>query len=46
VGVNDFLALLAAWGPCPVPPAECPADLDGDGQVGVTDFLILLASWS
>jgi hypothetical protein len=24
---------------------ECPADLDGDGQVGVTDFLDLLAAW-
>ena len=45
VGILDFLALLAAWGPCPVPPAECPADLDGDGQVGVNDFLILLANW-
>jgi len=45
VGVNDFLAMLAAWGPCPAPPADCLADLDGDGQVGVTDFLILLANW-
>ncbi len=46
VGINDFLLLLAAWGPCPVPPAACPADLDGDGMVGITDFLILLAQWS
>jgi YVTN family beta-propeller protein len=45
VGVNDFLLLLAAWGPCPDPPAPCPADLDGDGMVGVNDFLILLANW-
>ena len=46
VGINDFLLLLAAWGPCPVPPAACTADLDGDGMVGITDFLILLAQWS
>ncbi|MHC4211665.1 MAG: dockerin type I domain-containing protein, partial [Planctomycetota bacterium] len=45
VGVTDFLLLLAAWGPCPDPPAPCPADLDGDGIVGVIDFLILLAAW-
>jgi Tol biopolymer transport system component len=45
VGVTDFLALLAAWGPCPDPCPPCPADLDGDCIVGVTDFLILLANW-
>jgi hypothetical protein len=46
VGVTDFLALLAAWGPCPAPcPPSCPADFDGDCEVGVTDFLILLANW-
>jgi hypothetical protein len=46
VGVTDFLAILAAWGPCPDPcPPSCPADLDGDCEVGVTDFLALLAVW-
>jgi hypothetical protein len=46
VGVNDFLILLGAWGPCPPPCPQCAADLDGDCQVGVNDFLILLANWS
>ncbi len=45
VGIADFLALLAAWGPCPGSPDPCPADLDGDGAVGVTDMLALLADW-
>jgi hypothetical protein len=46
VGITDFLAMLAAWGPCPEPcPPSCPADFDGDCQVGVVDFLILLANW-
>ena len=45
VGIQDFLLLLAAWGPCPSPPAPCPADLDGDGEVGIVDFLQLLAGW-
>ncbi len=41
VGITDFLALLAAWGPNP----GHPADFDGDGVVGIVDFLELLASW-
>jgi len=46
VDVSDFLSLLAAWGPCPDPPAGCDADLDGDDAVGVTDLLLLLANWT
>ena len=45
VAIEDFLALLEAWGPCPEPPAQCPADLNGDGQVELDDILILLANW-
>jgi hypothetical protein len=41
VGVNDFLIMLANWGPCP----DCPADLDGNGFVTVNDFLLMLAAW-
>ncbi len=41
VGITDFLALLAAWGPNP----GHPADIDGDGTVGIVDFLLLLANW-
>jgi hypothetical protein len=46
VDVADLLALLGHWGPCPSPPAECPADLDDDGSVAVEDLLVLLANWS
>ncbi len=47
VGIIDFLALLAAWGPCPPPcPPRCPADLDADCSVSITDMLTLLANWS
>ncbi|MEE8458277.1 MAG: PQQ-binding-like beta-propeller repeat protein, partial [Phycisphaerales bacterium] len=41
VGIEDFLALLALWGPC----AGCAADLDGDGAVTITDLLAVLAAW-
>lgn len=46
VGILDFLLVLAAWGPCPGPPASCPADVNQDGAVGILDFLIVLAGWS
>jgi hypothetical protein len=46
VDVSDLLALLTAWGTCPVPcPAECVSDLDGNDVVGVPDMLALLAAW-
>ncbi len=41
VGINDFLLLLAAWGPNP----GHPADVDGDDAVGINDLLALLAAW-
>ena len=44
VGVSDFLAVLAAWGPCP-PQQDCDEDIDGSGEVGVSDFLAVLAAW-
>jgi probable HAF family extracellular repeat protein len=47
VGIEDFLALLGAWGPCAAPcPPSCAADFDDDCQVGIVDFLILLGNWS
>jgi hypothetical protein len=46
VGIEDFLALLALWGPCSDPcPPSCSADLDGDCDDGITDFLMLLGNW-
>ncbi len=45
VDIQDLLALLSGWGPCPAPPAPCPGDVDGDGTVGITDLILLLANW-
>jgi len=46
VGIDDFLLLLAAWGPCAAPcPPSCRPDFDGDCVVGIADFLTLLANW-
>jgi hypothetical protein len=41
VDLDDLLAVLAAWGPCP----GCAADLDDDGVVGLDDLLAVLAAW-
>jgi len=46
VGINDFLDLLAAWGPCPACPPFCTGDVDFDCNVGINDFLTLLANWT
>jgi T5SS/PEP-CTERM-associated repeat protein len=45
VDTEDLLLLLAAWGDCPDPPEECPADFDGNGVVDTADLLALLAAW-
>ena len=45
VGPFDLAILLGSWGPCPDPPADCPADLDGDGFVNAFDLAMLLGSW-
>ena len=52
VNVEDLLLVITAWGPCPVLPAACPADVAplgspaGDGQVNVLDLLLVIANWS
>jgi len=45
VDIDDFLTLLAAWGPC-TPGLDCLGDLNGDSVVGINDLLLLLANWS
>lgn len=42
VGIEDFLAILGNWGPCPAP---CGADTDDSGDVGIDDFLAVLGNW-
>ncbi len=46
VDTTDFLALLAAWGPCPAPcPPTCSGDIDENCAVDTIDLLALLANW-
>jgi murein DD-endopeptidase MepM/ murein hydrolase activator NlpD len=45
VNINDLMAVINAWGPCPGQ-GPCLADFDGNGSVDVADLLGLLANWS
>lgn len=48
VNVDDLLAVINGWGPCPTPPAGCPADVapeGGNGQVDVDDLLSVINNW-
>lgn len=45
VNMNDLLAVIAAWGDCPAPPASCDADINLDGSVNIIDLLIVVANW-
>ena len=45
VDIDDLVAVITAWGPCPPPPAGCAADANGDGQVNVDDLVIVIQGW-
>lgn len=38
----DVALVVMAMGDCPAPPADCPADVDGDGDVDTRDMVIVL----
>ena len=50
VNVDDVIAVILAWGPCPLEPTECPADIapfpDGDGEVDADDLIAVILNWS
>jgi len=49
VDVNDLLAVISAWGPCPTPPIACPADIapaGGNGVIDVNDLLVVISNWT
>jgi hypothetical protein len=49
VNVDDLIAVILAWGPCPPGPAPCPADIEpfpgGDGDVDVDDLIAVILNW-
>jgi len=46
VNVDDLIAIILAWGPCPNPcSASCAADLNQDCAVNVDDLLAVISNW-
>ena len=45
VGIDELLAVIGAWGPCPVLPPDCAADITHDGFVEISDLLAVINSW-
>lgn len=50
VNVNDLLAVINTWGPCPPPaPGNCLSDISpapaGDGVINVNDLLAVINAW-
>jgi hypothetical protein len=45
VNIDDLLAVIAAWGPCPAPPVTCAADVTDDGAVDIDDLLRVIGGW-
>jgi hypothetical protein len=48
VDVQDMVAVILSWGPCPPSKrrgATCPADIDNDGTVGVGDLIAVILNW-
>jgi hypothetical protein len=48
VNVDDLLAVINAWGGCPVPPEICSADIAppvGNGIVNIDDLLAVINGW-
>ena len=48
VNVQDLLAVIGAWGVCPIAPNPCSADLApqaGDNIVNVQDLLAVIGAW-
>jgi hypothetical protein len=49
VDIDDLLAVISAWGPCPTPPTPCPANIVTSGASAITvdidDLLAVISEW-
>jgi hypothetical protein len=44
VDVDDLVAVVLSWGPCPVG-EPCPADFNDSGAVDVDDLIMVILNW-
>lgn len=45
MNVDDLLAVIGSWGPCPLLPMPCDGDVNGDLLVNVNDLLAVITNW-
>ncbi len=45
VNVDDLIAVILAWGPCPPAFAPCLADIAVNGDVDVDDLIAVILGW-
>jgi hypothetical protein len=49
VNLDDLLAVITQWGPCPPSPAPCPANIATNGlsadRVDIDDLLMVIVHW-
>jgi hypothetical protein len=45
VDSDDLVAVILAWGICPVPPGPCPADANNSGTVDSDDLVLVILNW-
>lgn len=45
VDLQDIVAVITEWGPCPSLPAVCAADLNHDMLVNLIDITLVLGAW-
>ncbi len=45
VNVDDLIAVILGWGPCPGSPAPCPADTNSSDTVDVDDLIAGILAW-
>jgi hypothetical protein len=44
--IDDLVAVIIVWGPCPQPLASCSADVNGTGTVDIDDLVLVITRWS
>jgi uncharacterized membrane protein len=45
IDVDDLIAVILGFGPCPAPPQPCPPDINLSGSVDVDDLIAIILNW-
>jgi hypothetical protein len=45
VNIDDLIAVVTGWGPCPSLPANCVGDVNSNGLVNIDDLVVVITGW-